>query len=252
MTILHIPHASSHIPSDLRQQFVVDGVVLEAELRTMTDWFTDELFGGTVPGATEVVYPVSRLVVDPERFANDADEPAARVGMGAVYLRTSAGTPLRAPLPVEEREALLARFYRPHHESLSEAVGAALDAEGHALVIDCHSFPLRSVPFELSDRRPDICIGSDPFHTPGPLLETAVRAFEDQGFSVGVDDPFAGALVPERYYRRDARVQALMVEVGRWLYMDEDAVVKHDGFAAVRRRVAASLRHVTARAGGVK
>jgi hypothetical protein len=38
---------------------------------------------------------------------------------------------------------------------------------------------------------------------------------------VAVDTPFSGALVPARHYRRDPRVQSVMVEVNRRLYLDE-------------------------------
>jgi hypothetical protein len=42
--ILHIPHASRHIPETLRGQFVLDDHALGEELARVTDAFTDELF----------------------------------------------------------------------------------------------------------------------------------------------------------------------------------------------------------------
>ena len=44
----------------------------------MTDTYTDELF--SLPDAATVCYPVSRLVADPERFADDAEEVMTKVG----------------------------------------------------------------------------------------------------------------------------------------------------------------------------
>ena len=40
--IIHIPHASTHIPS--RDRFLVDGARIEKELLTLTDWHTHDLF----------------------------------------------------------------------------------------------------------------------------------------------------------------------------------------------------------------
>jgi len=51
---------------------------------------------------------------------------AAR-GMGVIYTRTTDGGVLREPPSAAERESLLDRFYRPHHERLPRAVDAALE-----------------------------------------------------------------------------------------------------------------------------
>ena len=55
----------------------------------MTDAWTDKLVEPISTKAKEVVFPVSRLVVDPERFLCDDDEPMAPKGMGATYTKLS-------------------------------------------------------------------------------------------------------------------------------------------------------------------
>src|SRR5690606_1157793 len=76
----------------------------------VTDRYTHELFSLPNDVAATIVFPVSRLVIDPERFADDASEPMSRKGMVVVYTTTSNGRPLRrSPLP-GERTQLLARF----------------------------------------------------------------------------------------------------------------------------------------------
>jgi N-formylglutamate amidohydrolase len=52
---------------------------------------------------------------------------------------------------------------------------------------------------------------------------------------VGVNRPFAGALVPNAFYGGDARVQSVMIEVRRDLYMDERTGSRLSRFAEVRR-----------------
>ena len=76
--IVHIPHASTWIPPEERPLFLGEKLLREREV--MTDWYCDELFARK---GTGLVYPVSRLVCDPERFREDADEPMSAVGMGA-------------------------------------------------------------------------------------------------------------------------------------------------------------------------
>jgi N-formylglutamate amidohydrolase len=184
---------------------------------------------------------VSRLVVDPERFTDDEREPMARKGMGVVYERTAAGGPLRRHPSADERQHLLARFYEPHHAALATAVEDALAAHGTCLLIDGHSFPTLALPYEddQDPDRPDICVGTS--HTPVWLRDAAVAAFEELGWRVAVDRPFAGALVPMRFYRKDLRVRAVMIEVRRGSYMDERSGERLPGFDDVREQVSRVL-----------
>ena len=196
---------------------------LKRELLRLTDRYTDELFSLDDMTAIPVVFEVSRLVVDPERFPDDAREPMAARGMGAVYTATTDGAPLRVSLSESQRADLLARFYEPHHAALEAATEATLNATGQCLIIDAHSFPSEPLPCDLNQERPraEICIGTDPFHTPDELVSKAVSGFAAYGLDVAVNRPYEGALVPSRWYRRDNRVAALMIEVNRRLYMDE-------------------------------
>jgi N-formylglutamate deformylase len=239
--VLHLPHASLHVPSDV--PFLLDHVELEGELLRMTDRYTDELFAFPADVATTVAFPVSRLVVDPERFIDDAQEPMSRKGMGAVYTWTADGRPLRAEPSTSERQQLMARYYEPHHAALTKAVDAALAAHGTCLIVDGHSFPSRPLPYEddQDPDRPNICIGTDPFHTPPQLRDRALRAFEAEGWRAAVDRPFSGALVPMRFYRTDPRVRSVMVEVNRALYMDEQSRERLPSLPEVGSRIGRAL-----------
>jgi len=102
--ILHIPHSSYNIPSALRDQIILDDKSLNAELLRMTDAYTDELFYS--PGAVTVCFPISRLLVDVERFRDDAREHMSSVGMGVIYTSTSDQRPLRRALSCSGRHLL--------------------------------------------------------------------------------------------------------------------------------------------------
>jgi N-formylglutamate amidohydrolase len=64
------------------------------------------------------------------------------------------------------------------------------------------------------------------------------------------DRPFAGALVPMRFYRQDVRVSAVMIEVRRGLYMDERSGARLPGFEEIRERISTALRTITEIAAG--
>ena len=95
--------------------------------------------------------------------------------------------------------------------------------------------------------RPDICIGTDAFHTSEATARAFVEAFAANGWSAELNRPFAGALVPASGYRQDARVSAVMVEVNRRLYLHEASATRGPDFDAV----AAQVRACWGRAGGV-
>jgi len=205
----------------------------------MTDHLTLELFGSRVAENNIVRAPVSRLVLDVERFEDDALEPMSARGMGAIYTKTSTGTPLRRRIEPEERAELLVRWYRPHHRHLESVVAGRLDRFDRTLIVDAPSFPSVPLPYEpVQDRdRPEICIGTDAFHTPPALATRLIRSFENEGFTVALNTPFAGALVPLAFHRKERRVSSIMIEIRRDLYIDETSGLRNDRFASVAERI---------------
>jgi len=240
--VLHIPHDSSFIPAHVRSQFLLSDSELRLELQRMTDHFTHEIFAEPHGGAIVVHSPVSRLVVDVERFPDDALEPMAARGMGAIYTVTSDLSPLRRQLSPEERQELMLSWYYSHHSRLEAVVTDALERFGRCLVIDGHSFPGSALPYEEADpaiKRPDICIGSDPFHTSKDLEQAFVQAFAKSGWDIAVNTPFAGALVPASRYLKDSRVSAVMIEVNRDLYLDPNTFSPRKNFSMIAAKIKA-------------
>ena len=144
--VLHIPHASTEIPPDLRDTFLLSEQELQVEINRITDHATDLIFQEAFPAALAAVFPISRLVVDPERFCDDSKEPMNSVGMGVIYTRGTLRQKLReAPTPLA-RQRLLDQFYHPHHRKLEEIVDQALEEHDRCLIIDGHSFPSKALP----------------------------------------------------------------------------------------------------------
>jgi len=230
--ILHIPHSSFHIPPEVRGSISLGAEDLNQELIRMTDAFTEELFDLDEPHH-KVVYPVSRIVCDPERFLDDKTEPMSKVGMGVVYTHTSDGHILRPDLSDVERQKLIDRFYLPHHRRLEKAVVAELAKDGRSLIIDCHSFPSKPLPYEFdqSADRPDICIGTDDFHTPDWLINATREILDKYGLDVAQNRPFEGTIVPTKHFQKNFDVTSVMIEINRKLYMDESTGNRSTDFA---------------------
>ncbi|MCL7430028.1 N-formylglutamate amidohydrolase [Streptomyces sp. YS415] len=221
--ILHVPHSAREIPDDVRAGIVLDDTALRRELDHITDAHTARIAGAAADACA--VRPwvfanrLSRLVVDPERFPDEREEMLA-AGMGAVYTRTTHRDVLRKE--DGDHEPLLARYFRPYAQAMSDAVAGRLAATGRAVIVDVHSYPSSPLPYELhgDGPRPAVCLGTDSFHTPPGLLAAACEAFAECG-DVGLDSPFSGTYVPLEFHGTDPRVSALMVEIRRDTYMTE-------------------------------
>lgn len=235
--ILHIPHSSTHIPDSIQGQFLLDAEQLYQEQLKMVDRYTDELF--VSKGYPRIVSKVSRLVCDMERFSDDTKEPMALVGMGMIYKKTHDGKQLRRKLDDQEQEYLLQTYHQRNERDVESAVREAISSSGRALIIDCHSFPSVPHQFEADQRfpRPDICIGTDSFHTPDDLLDLLQSYFTGKGYSVAINSPYSGTYVPLPLYQRTKNCLSIMIEVNRSLYMDEATGKKLPRFGRVQNQI---------------
>jgi len=235
--LIHVPHASTYIPPTEMKHFITKDI--DGEIFRMTDLYTDELFDC---GEDMLIFPVSRLVCDVERFRSNKDEPMCAKGMGAVYTRCADGTPLRNISP-QKRSAILKKYYDPHHRRLTDAVNEKLRDCGQCIIIDAHSFSAGPLPYEDNPERPDFCIGTDSYHTPESLAQLCEQKLSDAGFYVLRNKPFSGAIVPLEHLNRDPCVHSIMIEVNRGLYMTSNGE-KCPDFYLIKKILSALIREI--------
>lgn len=229
--LLHIPHASTHVP-------FYDGylnlVKLQDQIELLTDWYTDELFN--FEHAVLVKAPFSRVFCDVERFSEDDKEMMSKVGMGMLYTHADDGSIIRYSTD-QIRNAILENYYHPHHQALTNEVDEQLNLYGQAKIIDCHSFP--NLPFTRDVNqtlpRPDFNIGIHHFHTPEKWIHASQDFFENKGYSLGIDWPYAGTIVPMTHYSLNKNVHSIMLEVNRDLYLKKSNIEKNDQFEMIQK-----------------
>jgi N-formylglutamate deformylase len=217
--IFHIPHSSREIP-------ILDGFnqdLIENELNLLTDSATDRIFD--VKYVDRVVFPYSRIFCDVERLDDD-NEPMFQYGRGFYYTKTDNGEDLRV-LDEELKTKIKTEYYDVHHDNLSFLIEKKLKDTGYVYVIDCHSFndvPLNS-DLDKNENRPDICIGTDSFHTPKWLINYFVNFFERNGLSVKINSPYSGTIIPSKFVGSE-KVMGIMIELNKKLYMDGNNVME--------------------------
>ena len=214
--ILHIPHSKTEIP--FYDGFNMD--YIDDETKLLVDHHTDKIFD--IPNVESLIFKYNRIFCDVERL-DDEDELLFKVGRGFCYTKTDDGKDLRI-LTDEVKGEIKTNFYEKHHNKLIDMVEERLEKFGSVLIIDCHSFndsPLKS-DLDKTENRPDICLGVDDFHTPDWLLNKLKLSFEGYNFSVKINSPYSGTIIPLKYYNQNKNVMGIMIEVNKKLYLDDE------------------------------
>jgi N-formylglutamate amidohydrolase len=206
--VLNEPHASIEGLYDNQLSFWnIDEKFVNDIVLKWTDWHTDYLFHGYCSERVKTVrFPYSRFIVDAERLWND---PLEQHGQGIVYKQFEGYTRL---VP-EENEKQLLDLWHWHQQRLRTNL-----CEG-ALLLDCHSFPS-----DMSDV--DICIGfNEDWSKPHKsTIGFAVNLFEDNGYKVGINEPYSNSEAPECPFS----YQSMMLEVNKKAYMEDGTLfLKH-------------------------
>lgn len=244
--LCHVPHSSIFIPPVEKKFFLVKKTELQKESKKMADLFTFELFSPAIKKTSAHIATISRIVVDMERFIDDEQEPMSKVGMGVAYTKTSGGKHLRK-IDHNEKQRLVEKYFHPYHKALESHVSDMVDKHSKCLIIDCHSFTNKPGVYELNKKtpRPDICLGVDKFHTQKKLWEAMQIDFECLGYTVEINEPYSGTMVPPTFYRRNNQVHSILIEVNRKLYMNERTFKKNKNFSKVSKDIQAVINNIS-------
>ena len=247
---------SPHSGADYHPEFVARSALDEATLRRSEDAFVDELFAhATQVGAPLVraLFPRAYLDVNREAFELDpamfAEPLPAHVntrsmrvagGLGTIARVVSDGKPIyRDKLSFAEAAARIEAYYRPYHAALEQLLARTHRQFGCALLIDCHSMPSQSVYAVGKDgRKPEIILG-DRYGTScsGEITAIISEILTGLGYVVVHNNPYAGGFITDHYGRPQLKQHAVQIEINRALYMDEDRILKHRGFARLQRHL---------------
>ncbi len=222
-------------------------------LRRAEDSHVDALFADAAEhGATLIAALFPRAYIDVNRAPDDIDpdlldgdwpdplRPTIRSERGIGLIRRLVGPGdviYERSLPVAEVAARLDDHYRPYHAHLERTLTGLRQRFGQVFHVNCHS--MKSVGNATTPDgptvRPDIVIGD--LHgrsCRSAFTRLVVGAFSSRGYSVAVNDPYAGAHILERYGDPEGGAHSLQVEINRALYMDEETSSRHDGFERLR------------------
>lgn len=216
------PHGGRVVPVEHRGAVLLSREALDHEHDLMVDHHTDLLARliGDQSGATSVINLLSRFIVDVERFPDDREE-MNKVGMGVLYTHGSHQQLVRDDSQIDRTS--LMEFFDEYSHAFTELVNEIIEHHGSCLILDLHSFPSSPLPYELhqEESRPELCLRLEAPHAPVAFLNRLRQ--ELSSWEMTDNEPFHGAYVPLKFFGANPRVQSVMLEIRRDIYLDEAA-----------------------------
>ncbi len=240
--LLSVPHSGRDYPG-----WLVDMARSgRAPLERLEDPYVDRLIWRALAlGCGAVIARAPRAAIDCNRGEDEIDPaviahssaravgPRARGGLGIVPARTHAdGYLWRRSITPKQLEERLDAAHRPYHQALETGFNTLRDRFGAAVMIDCHSMPPPKAGV------PQIVIGDRHGRSAGGWISAEALAIaRSEGFSVGLNEPFAGGHVLERHGSPGRGFHALQIEIDRRLYLDETLLAPGPGFDRLARLI---------------
>jgi N-formylglutamate deformylase len=233
--VLDSPHSGKNYPADF------DHAVNFAHLRRAEDTDVDDLFG-TAPslGAAMVCAEFPRSYIDPNRRLEDIDpsmivgrwlgkvdaSPKTKSGIGLIWKVLDDGSPMYArALSVAEVQGRIANCYAPYWDALIAQIENVFATHGRVFHINCHSMPAAAGPISWvapGTKFADVVLGNRDGSTCEPeFTAMLLEAFQREGLSVAINDPYKGVELVKRFGRPNENRHSIQVEINRRLYMHE-------------------------------
>ncbi len=258
-SILPIIAVSAHSGRFYPDEFLKQCQIPLDQLRKLEDCYVDELAAFCPQlGIAFISLNYARAYIDVNRDAMELDPEMFKSPLPIMPNDTSRIKMGLGSIPrlVESREIysekiafvdILRRIdnvYRPFHRTLRNLIDSRINVFGRCLVIDCHSMPDLAAPLiENKDISHDIILGNRFGETcHDATIGYIEQAFQNNGFSVKRNDPFAGGFITRNYGKPKRSVETIQIEINRKLYLDEKNFTKNSAFNETQKRLQSSFQ----------
>lgn len=219
--IFHIPHSSLNVPNYFLEKLTIPLNKFNELNQIITDLKVDKLVENI--RVSKAIFKYSRMFCDVERFEDENLEPMAKKGMGIVYTK-DINEQTFIKVDQEYKNNIIKKHYKPHHEQLNKLTKSILNKYNKAYIFDLHSFSDELVKLTFGyDTTPDICIGVDKLFEDEELTQFTLSFFKSNGYSVEINYPYLGTLIPNNYYfNKDSSVKGIMIEINKRIYLNNN------------------------------
>lgn len=246
--------ASAHSGSIYPDAFIERTDLAIKQLRRNEDAFITNLFSPAPDlGAPLIEANFPRCFVDVNRASNELPSfwqtdgkiisSRAEIGMGVVPTMLSETINIYSePLSLTAAKIRIKDLYHPYHDALLGLIDEARSLFGKVLLIDCHSMPGFN---SMGSRRSDIILG-DRFgkSCSSEIVMLIEKLFQDLGYSVSRNYPYAGGFVTKHYGKPYESANALQIEINRDLYLNPITMDKKPGFTALAKNISLIIHSI--------
>ncbi len=242
--LISCPHDGIEIPNDLRERMTPD-----ANKVPDTDWHIAKLYDFARTLGASILRPkFSRYVIDLNRPSDGAFLYPGKRETGLVPIISFADEPIyllgKDPTE-EEKQARVARYWRPYHSSLADEISRIKHTHGRCVLWEAHS--IRSeVPMLFEGRLPDFNFGTADGASCLPEIENRLRAVmqSQERYSFVFNGRFKGGYITRHYGDPKHQIHAIQLELTQNNYMDEDSFEYREGLATPTQRLIEELLKV--------
>ncbi len=263
--VLDSPHSGTAYPSDF------DHVCDLATLRRAEDTHVEKLYSfAPALGVAWVEAHFPRSYLDANRNVTEIDpsmlsgvwpddlglqdaavQSKLRLGKGLVWRMTDDGFALYDRLlSVAEVQARIATCWQPYHAAVGSAIDAAHARHGYSIHINCHSMPAVSSSHATDFPglvHADFVIGNRDNTTSSESLVLFIQEqLAQHGYNVAINHPYKGVELVRRYGKPEQHRHSVQLEINRKLYMDENSLAMHSGFAVLQGHLQSLVQQLLA------
>ena len=241
--ILTSPHSGNFYPT-----FYLENLVTSIDkCHSVEDMYVDEFIQNfSNQGIKVITSEYSRAVIDLNRKETEIDKSLinsqninseltnkVKLGIGLIPSQTPRGKiQFKEKFSSKSFDYLKKEIYLKWHQKLETALHQRYLSHGKAFLFDCHSMPSENDSNGLAD----IVLGN--LNGKSCREENLVfvsDAFNKMGYSVSLNDPYAGGFITMKYHNLNLGIETLQIELNRSIYMDEDKFEKKECFESVKK-----------------
>lgn len=220
-------------------------------LRQCEDTFVEELWAHAPDvGATLIHANFPRSYIDANRAESDIDQamlsdpwPRAvspsdrciRLGNGLVFSKTPKLEDIyQRKLSVAEVENRINNYWRPYRQALAEALALATQEFGRRWHLNLHSMPSNAyerLGMSTDLVLADIVLGNMHGRScSGEFTDFVADTFRSKGYSVAINDPYAGQDLLLVHGDASGEKESLQIEIKRSVYLNEASRTRSERF----------------------